>query len=319
MSRRHNRKNRHADEANHERWVISYADFITLLFAFFVVMYSISSVNDGKYRVLSDSLVASFNNPQGGITLIEGSSSASANKVIAIKSADNSVLKKQNDHRSEQMELEKNIEEIIEINEIAGQIEREFVQEIDDEDITIKSNDEWIEVEIKSSLLFPSGVAQLNRNAGPVINRVAGILMTYDNPVKVEGFTDNVPINTPQFSSNWALSSARAVLVVQLLVKGGIDPERLAAIGYGEFQPVADNNLLVGRKNNRRVVLVISKGQHIRPQIDEEDIDKEEALPGERKFNSIENILGQPVVFSAERARQQTSLNLVVPHCSGCI
>ena len=270
MSRRHNRKNRHEAEANHERWVISYADFITLLFAFFVVMYSISSVNDGKYRVLSDSLVASFNRPQGGITLIEGSSSTSENKIIAIESTDHEVVRVQNNDSLEQLELEENIEKTIEINEIAGQIEREFIQEIDNEDITIKSNDQWIEVEIKSSLLFPSGVAELNRNAAPVIDRVAGILITYDNPVKVEGFTDNVPINTEKFSSNWALSSARAVLVVQLLVKGGVDPDRLAAIGYGEFQPAADNSLPEGRKINRRVVLVISRGHQLRPQIDED-------------------------------------------------
>ena len=251
------------EEDNHERWLISYADFITLLFAFFVVMYSISSVNEGKYRVLSDALVTSFSSPSGASPIFD---KAGDKKIQPIKIDENipaSVL--END--ADKSEREREIEEIIELNEISGKIEKQFYEEIKNENISVKSNDDWIEVEIKSSLLFRSGIARLNPDAIPIIADLAQIIAEYNNPVQVEGFTDNIPINNEQFSSNWELSSSRAVAVLEVLVKNGMEPESLAAIGYGEFQPIADNSTAEGRRENRRVALIISRGAKLRKEM----------------------------------------------------
>lgn len=107
--------------------------------------------------------------------------------------------------------------------------------------------------------MFPSGDAIPNNQAFDIIEKVAKILAPYQNPVKVEGFTDNLPIQTAQYPTNWELSSARAASIVRMLAMDGVDPSRLAAVGYGEFQPVADNATAEGRGRNRRVVLVISR------------------------------------------------------------
>lgn len=266
-SSRSRRRKKHSNEEpeNHERWVISYADFITLLFAFFVVMYSISSVNEGKYRVLSDALVTSFSKPVGGVSVIDLHNDA-ANQMIKAP-LENQTIASDNKTTEEMSEKEKQLEEKLRLDDISGKMEREFFDEITQKNISVKSNGDRIEVEIKSHLLFSSGSADLNKDARPLINTVAGILKNYENPVQVEGFTDNVPISTDKFPSNWALSSARAVSVVQVLIESGMTPSRLAAIGYGEFQPVADNNNEEGKKKNRRVVLIISKGTQVRNTI----------------------------------------------------
>lgn len=263
---RRRKKVHHEEAENHDRWVISYADFITLLFAFFVVMYSISSVNEGKYRVLSDSLVTSFSKPVAGVLLLETTGQTSENSIV-LKNQNPDNTAESFNTPSDDVESERSIEEKIQLNEISGKIERMFFNEITNKNISVKNNDEWIEVEIKSSLLFPSGVAELNPEARPVIKSLAEILKDYENPVQIEGFTDNVPINTMIFSSNWALSSARAVAVVQLLTEAGVKPHRLAAIGYGEFQPITDNSSEEGRKMNRRVTFIISKGKQVRKQM----------------------------------------------------
>jgi chemotaxis protein MotB len=128
---------------------------------------------------------------------------------------------------------------------------------IDDENVSIKKGDDWLEVEIKSNVLFNSGQARLENSAVPIIGKIAAILNTSANPLQVEGFTDNNPINTPRFPSNWELSAARSASVVHLLERYGLKPERMSAIGYGEFKPIADNSTEEGRRKNRRVVLVV--------------------------------------------------------------
>src|SRR5690606_7234999 len=115
----------------------------------------------------------------------------------------------------------------------------------------------WVEVEINTSILFPSGSARLSAEAIPILERLAEILRPFPNPIHVEGFTDNVPINTPAVPSHWELSAARAASVVHLCTKANIDPQRMAAIGFGEYRPVADNSTEEGRSKNRRVVIVV--------------------------------------------------------------
>ena len=114
-----------------------------------------------------------------------------------------------------------------------------------------------MEVEIKTSILFPSGSAILQPEALPILSEIADILKDFPNPIHVEGFTDSVPINTVAFPSNWELSAGRAASVVHLFTKDGVEPRRMAAIGLGEYRPIADNATAEGRNKNRRVVLLI--------------------------------------------------------------
>ena len=231
---------------NHERWMVSYADFITLLFAFFVVMYSISSLNEGKYKILSDSLVGVFNQPDRAI------------KPIPIgeerpRTTDPNELRNDDSARANDP-----------LESIMRSMREAFADLIGSNQLTLRGNEMWVEIELNSSLLFPSGDALPNDQAFELVEKVARILAPFDNPIRVEGFTDNLPISTSQYPTNWELSAARAGSVVRMLVADGVAPSRLAAVGYGEFQPIADNETLEGRARNRRVVLVISRNLDVR-------------------------------------------------------
>lgn len=247
------------DLHNKERWLISYADFITLLFAFFVVMYSVSSVNEGKYKVLSETLTGVFNAPQRSVNPIEVGELPPANRagqgddVIpppVTEAPSNPEISQQ--ARSDALRV------------MADQLALEFDEFIEQGVITLETSDEWIELSLRNSLLFGSGDAEPHFDAFTVLETIARVLENRDNAVRVEGFTDNRPIRTPAFPSNWELSTARAAAVVRVLAMEGIEPARMAAIGYGEFQPVAPNDTDEGRSSNRRVVLLISRDASIR-------------------------------------------------------
>lgn len=252
------RRKRHEEHENHERWLVSYADFITLLFAFFVVMYSISSVNEGKYRVLSETLESVFSQPTRSTDPIQvGEVSRGQGELVASPGKPDVP-----DFEIELPELPKERPPISEqnlrtINDISQQLSSALADLITNEDVSIKQTEDWLEVEINSNFLFASGDARLAREAVPVIGQIADVLAPVANPLQVEGFTDDQPINTPRFPSNWELSAARAASVVNLLDRFGIEPGRMSAIGYGEFKPITDNETELGRQKNRRVVLVI--------------------------------------------------------------
>ncbi len=239
---------------NHERWLISYADFITLLFAFFVIMYSISSVNEGKYRVLSDSLDDAFAEPEQTLDPIQiGEIRRETNPIESLI-----VGHSDPDKLTEQLEKIVDLEqEQSRLRRISEQIEEVLSPYIDQELIDVKQNELWIEVEMKSAMLFGSGSADLSRDALPVLQKIGEILRHLPNTIHVEGYTDNRPIHTIAFPSNWELSAGRAASVVSQLSRNGVKPERMAAIGYGEFHPVANNTTQQGRYKNRRVVLVL--------------------------------------------------------------
>ncbi len=271
------------ESQNHDRWLVSYADFITLLFAFFVVMYSISSVNEGKYRVLSDSIVSAFRDPARAFDPIQvgnllrspqqSTSDPERDKAVIelfrlpIPLQPDEVLDKET-RTNESPQLDGVLDE--EARTLADSIESAMSELVDDGLIEVRRDKRWIEVVINSEILFASGSGELEVKATPVLEKLAGMLRPLENMIHVEGFTDNVPISNFDYLSNWELSAARAASVVHLFSRLGVEPRRMAAIGYGEFRPVATNDTAEGRASNRRVVLVIMSGADAR--INERDM-----------------------------------------------
>lgn len=271
------RKLKHEEHENHERWLVSYADFITLLFAFFVVMYALSSVNEGKYRVLSDSLVAAFRSAPRSIDPVQlgevqrtvdsgsqsvvGEPSLIALPIPVVPDATSGPGRQQDrSHSPAPGTVELAAYGDPRVQRIAEAIVEAMGGLIQDDLIRVRRDERWLEVEIRSSILFPSGSARLTPDSFPILEQLAKILAPFPNPIHVEGFTDNVPISTVQYLSNWELSAARAASVVHLFTDYGVEPGRMAAIGYGEYKPVAPNDMPEGRARNRRVVLVIMPG-----------------------------------------------------------
>ncbi len=263
------RRERQLDFQNPDRWLISYADFITLLFAFFVVMYSISQVNEGKYRVLSESLVAAFDIPESSIQPIQvgeinrsdvpyqntqnhlpGSEQPGYEETEGLQQADANELQQLNATAKQTSEQFKALQQ-----NLSSELENLISQGV----VSIKATEDWIEIEMPSGLLFSSGSDRLASSALILIREISQIINTSNNLLRIRGFTDNVPVEGGKFSSNWALSAARAVSVVQLLQRLNVDPARLALEGYGEYAPKVDNSSNELRAENRRVVIAISR------------------------------------------------------------
>jgi chemotaxis protein MotB len=264
------RRRAHEEEhPNHERWLVSYADFITLLFAFFVVMYSISQVNESKYRVLSNTLTDVFaQQPAVEMNPIQVGDIARSNPDALIELQSTAVRAP----TPQQTEAEPDVDQASAPSEgslesISDKLQGALGDLIQKGLVTLKGNEDWLEITLQDSMLFASGEAAVTEGAYGLLAQIAAILREQDNPVRVEGFTDNVPIRTPRFASNWELSSARAAAVVQVLIGKGLSPAKLMAAGYGEFQPVASNATLEGRATNRRVVLMVARGGDLRPNL----------------------------------------------------
>jgi len=220
-------KKKHEEHENHERWLVSYADFITLLFALFVVMYSTSSVNEGKYRAVSESAQAAFN-----------PSTLTAKKIEIgpkLSSGNRSTGK---------------VEYIAAIKGVL----KEFEQ---NKKLSIFQNSKGIVIRITDTALFDSGSAVIKNEAVEAIDSLAGVLANLKENIQIEGHTDNIPINSPLYPSNWELSSSRATSIVRRFVNYGMEPSRLTAIGYGEYRTIAENDTGEGRSKNRRVDIVV--------------------------------------------------------------
>jgi len=252
---------------NLERWLVSYADFITLLFAFFVVMYAVSSVNEGKYRVLSETLNAVFtvatrsdqpiqlgepprdplvlpdgplapgrSNPETGAQR-PGTEGATGDAAAGRFKADGAALR------------------------IADELSISLQEYLDQGLVKITPTGDRIEIEMKERMLFGSGDARLSHDALRALRSMALTFKHIPGELQVEGHTDNVPISTAAFPSNWELSAARAASVVHFLARVGVEPARMSAVGLGEHRPVADNGDEKGRAANRRVTIVVLAGR----------------------------------------------------------
>lgn len=257
------RKKKPEEHVNHERWMVSYADFITLLFAFFVMMYSISIVNTGKFKVLSESLTAAFTDPARSLEPIQVGDLVRAPAEMQDQSFADPQPKPIRPVEMRQMAKLVDVDPVLldkaskQLDEIQARVETAMSEMIDQGAITVQRSEYWIEIEMNSSVLFESGSSILYPRVVPILTQLGRVMIDFPNHVHVEGYTDTMPINTEMFPSNWELSGGRAATVVRLLEFTGVKPDRLAAIGYGEYYPVAENTNAEGRARNRRVVAVV--------------------------------------------------------------
>jgi len=246
------RKKAPEEHDNVERWLVSYADFITLLFAFFVVMYAISSVNEGKYRVMSDSLINAFKDPQSTDKLIQMQT-----RNPEILSGTGQPIGKSVQQPRQSADSPERVKAAESMKKVAKNVLQAMQPLIQDGQVRVTQSPRGVTVEINASVLFKSGEAVLQPQSTEALAAVAEVLTQVDNPIQVEGHTDNIPINSPNFPSNWELSSSRAGSVVRLFNERGVPAARMVAIGYADNRPVDTNATLDGRSRNRRVNVLI--------------------------------------------------------------
>jgi len=252
------------DPINHERWLVSYADFITLLFAFFVVMYSLSSLNEGKYRIMSNSILVAFGkfktysdapdttNPNAG-------PGPGAGPGIGIGSGPGPGLSpiKRKPATSTTSTEEPLRQERDKMTGLAHGILSALAPLIREGKVRVTQNSRGISIDINASVLFALGEARLAPQSSQALEAIASVLASDTHDIQVEGFTDNLPIKNTIFPSNWELSAVRAGSVVRLFMDNGIAESRLTAIGQGAKMPVGSNDTADGRARNRRVNITI--------------------------------------------------------------
>jgi len=278
------RKKKHEEHVNAEAWAIPYGDLVTLLFALFTVMYAMSSVNEGKFRVLSDSMIAAFrgaprsvrpinigdketgkggDKPLIGVTptvllKMKGQTPEKPHDGTAAQAAPPASGKDGKDGK-----LGEDGKDGADQGGAGVLVRMQHAVEdamrglIDAQKVTVKREHLWLEVEINTDILFPSGSGEFSPEAQPVLDKLADVLKPFPNPIRVEGHTDDRPIRTAAFPSNWELSAARAASVVHQFMKEGIDPMRLEIVGFGEYHPIQPNDSVAGRNANRRVSILI--------------------------------------------------------------
>jgi chemotaxis protein MotB len=254
------RKKKHEEHVNAEAWAIPYGDLVTLLFALFTVMYAMSSVNEGKFRVLSDSLIAAFHGAPKSIEPVnigdKQPGKGGEKPLVGVQPTAFMKIKEQkNGVDASQSPRDPNAEaQMPEPNKAPGalirmerQVQDAMQALIDAKLVTVRRESMWLEIEINTDILFPSGAGDFSAQAAPVLDKLAEVLKPFSNPIRVEGHTDDRPIKTASFPSNWELSAARAASVVHEFTKAGIDPLRLEIVGFGEFHPRQSNDTIEGR------------------------------------------------------------------------
>jgi chemotaxis protein MotB len=241
--------------ANHERWLVSYADFITLLFAVFVVLYAMGQSDKKKVEEVMKSIQESFGMSNAGAT---------APKINVIASQQITVIPSlKPEMRTAPMERPqsgrgKTRAEEKDFRQIKAAIEAYLVRQGAKDKVSLEITRRGLIVSLKEIGFFASGQADIKPEAYELINIIAEAVTQYNNPLRLEGHTDNIPISTGQFPSNWELSTARATHALKYLMKNfDIEANKISATGYAEFRPLAGNETSEGRAKNRRVDLVM--------------------------------------------------------------
>jgi chemotaxis protein MotB len=260
--------------ASHERWLVSYADFVTLLFAFFVVLYSTSRVDNKKVVQVSAAIHGAFQElgafPGGGPVAATRVDPASADAALPIMASTQLATAPANSEAGG---------EGVDVDQLKRELEEALGDQIKRHEVEMHTTPEGLVVSLREVGFFNSGTAELLKDGQAPLARIARILNAKGFQIRVEGHTDNVPIHTSQFKSNWELSTARATELVALLVEQyGFDPMQVSAAGYSQYRPVASNDAEEGRKINRRVDLVVVS----RSGSSHQDLADQPLLPAQR-------------------------------------
>ncbi|SDF29260.1 OmpA/MotB family protein [Sporolituus thermophilus] len=228
------------------RWLLTYADLITLLMVFFVVMYAMSSADQRKFNALKASLATALRTEGAGANLIfEYAGNRPFNQAINPEGAE---------------------KELEAFREIINQVQQRVK---DPQGVGFAVSERGLTIRFLDSVLFDLGRADLRPDALPLLDAVAGALKQTDNYIRVEGHADNLPISTAQFPSNWELSAARSIAVTRYFIdKHGLEPRRLSSLGYGEYRPLYPNTSEANRAKNRRVDIVILRSEKAGGEID---------------------------------------------------
>ncbi len=228
------------DEGEEAGWIVTFADLMSLLLVFFVLLYSISSLNLEKFKVAIESINVSLGGSGEQVGLVDIlnvpdplDTKITIEEITGLRSRQDSMLK--------------DLTDFIEERQLGDHIVLQVLEN-------------KIIIQIKGQVLFKSGSAELNREAAPILDEIIEVISEYSEyKVNIKGHTDNVPISTPRFPSNWELSAIRATDVLKYLIEGGIHPARLTATGYGDVMPLVPNNSSENRATNRRVEFVLEK------------------------------------------------------------
>ena len=258
------RKKKHEKEPNHERWLVSYADFITLLFAVFVTLYAMSQTDKKKVEQVMASMRESFGlsekmsvGAKPSVIEMGDLSIMPSLKPETIKPGPRSRGVDGKHGRGEAQEKD--------FKEIKASIEAYLMKSGAQDKVSVEINQRGLVVSLKEAGFFDSGSATVKPAALDLLSRIVESLSDYDNQMRVEGHTDNVPISTSEFRSNWELSTARATNVVHFMINAfKFNPEKISATGYGEHRPIADNSTAEGRRRNRRVDIVMLSAESSR-------------------------------------------------------
>lgn len=259
------KKRRHdVEHDNVHRWLVSYADYMTLLFALFVVLYAMAIVNEKPFETVTESIGRVFqatedktkNKGHGDDILTVNSQKT--NKPLygdAILEVDGPELVDGKEELSniEESQVGSNLESLEE------KLHTALFELIESGYAELQVDGDWLEIELNSALLFPSGSASPTNSAKAILAVIYNVIGDVTNFLRVRGYTDNQVIDNEVFSSNWELSVVRATAVLRILEEQNVDPARMAIEGYGQYYPNADNTTAAGRAQNRRVVIAISK------------------------------------------------------------
>jgi len=248
------RQKKHPAHENHERWLVSYADFITLLFAFFVVMFASSQADKGKAKQVSESVTRALE--EGSLTHAAAAVAKVLGGTVDDKGQGNAQMK--GPGGTNKMEKDPTDAQVVELLPSLKLLSKALEAQIASGKVEVHLESRGLVISLKEAIIFPSGSNVLELGGLPIVEKIAAILRTVPNPVHLEGHTDSIPIHTARFQNNWELSSARAVSLLEVLEsKFQIPTKRMAVVGYAETIPIADNETPEGRAKNRRVDVII--------------------------------------------------------------